>query len=259
MTTKPAKQRWFRKFPSTKAPRVTLYCFPYGGSGPSIFREWSDQLGDDIEVVGVLYPGRESRVLEPLLPDIVEIARAMAASVVPDLRQPFAFYGHSMGALISYELARILGAEHGLMPRHLFVSGAGAPHVPTEEPIHHLPDEEFLQALIDLNGMPQAVLDNRSLLEYALPIIRNDFKACAEYRYLDGPSVTCPLTAMGGTDDPRVREEHVTLWNEYTPAAFQARIFPGDHFFLGPQEAAILKLIQQELAENTTEAVVGSQ
>jgi len=187
--------------------------------------------------------------MEPLMDDIGSIATALLPEIVPRLQKPFAFFGHSMGALISFELTRLLSAEHNLVPEHIFMSGAGGPHVPTDEPIHHLPDEEFLDALIHLNGMPKEVLQNRELLEYALPIIRNDFKACAEYQFVAGEPIGCPLTALGGTDDPRVKPFHMEQWRQHAPVGFELHMMEGDHFFLEQHQQTILNMISATLGD----------
>lgn len=258
MSTNTVSPRWFRAFKPVTSPRMRLFCFPYGGSGPSIFREWPEHLPADIEVTGILYPGRESRVMEPLIDNIVAMAESLLPAIVPRLKQPFAFFGHSMGALVSFELTRLLSAKHNLAPEHLFMSAAGGPHIPTEEPIHHLPDAEFLQALIQLNGMPQEVLQNTELLEYALPIIRNDFTACAEYRFIDGAAVKCPITAIGGANDPRVGPDHMEQWEQHAPGGFDLHMLPGDHFFIEPQQQKILTLISSALNGKPSAAIAGS-
>lgn len=257
MNTQKTKTRWFRDFNPNATSRMSLYCFPYGGSGPSIFREWPEQIASGFEVTGILYPGHESRVMEPLMDDIVAIAKALLPHIAPRLERPFAFFGHSMGALISFELTRLLSAEHDLVPEHIFMSGAGGPHIVTEEPIHQLPDDEFLDALIYLNGMPQEVLQNRELLEYALPIIRNDFKACAEYRFMEGEPISCPLTALGGMDDPRVKPFHMEEWQQHAPVGFDLHMLEGDHFFLKENQQFILNMISTTLSEDAYEACGG--
>lgn len=251
-------ERWFRVFKPSPSAKMRLFCFPYGGSGPSVFRDWADHFSDDIEVIGVLYPGRESRTTEPLTPDIKQMAEAMLPTILQYLDKPFAFFGHSMGALISFELTRLLSAECSSLPEHLFVSAADAPHVVKSDPIHHLPEEEFLQALIGLNGMPREVLENTEFLEYVLPIIRSDFSACANYRYSEGPLVSCPVTAYGGSNDPRVDPQYVEQWCQYAGARFQVKMFAGDHFFMTSHQREMISAIHQELCTWDTPVLVSN-
>ncbi len=240
-------QSWFRPFKKPSATRLRLFCFPYGGSGPAVFRNWPGHMPQEVEVIGILYPGREARISEPLIPNIKQMSQSLMASILPRLDKPFAFFGHSMGALIAYELASQLGAEHGQAPEHLFVSGAYAPHVSDPDPIHQLPERQFLAALVELNGMPQEVLENKELLEYALPVIRSDFFACADYRNQQGLQVRCPITAYCGDQDTRVPVADVEQWRQYTQADFDLRVLPGDHFFLHSHEQRMLAEIQQKL------------
>ncbi len=227
---------------------VRLFCFPYGGSGPGIFRHWPERLSDSIEAIGILYPGRESRSMESLVPDIEQLAEAMLPGMLPYLEKPFALFGHSLGALLSFELARRLADSHNIHPEHLFVAGATAPHYPVEKPIHHLSDEQFLTALIGMRGMPDAILANHRLLEYALPIIRNDFAACANYQPQSGTKLACGLTAFAGKDDPRARLARVEAWQQYTAAGFTQQVFSGGHFFIHDREQDILASINAELS-----------
>lgn len=241
------KPRCFRAYKQIPSARIRMFCFPYGGAGPSVFRGWPDYFTDDIELTGILYPGRESRLVEPLVPDIRLIAESLLPNFLPRLDKPFAFFGHSMGALISFELTRLLVEQHDRAPQHLFVSGCGAPHIPDTDPIHGLPEDEFLDALVRLNGMPQEVLENKELLEYALPIIRADFTACASYRSTRSTTINCPITAYGGDQDSRVPIEDLTQWSQYTQTEFEYEVFTGDHFFLHEHEQRMLSVIQKTL------------
>ncbi len=239
--------RCFRIYKKLPFAGIRLFCFPYGGSSPSVFRSWPGYFANKIELTGVLYPGRESRMLEPLVPDIRLIAESLLPDILPRLNKPFAFFGHSMGALIGYELARLLIEKHNCIPQHLFVSGCGAPHIPDRDPIHNLPEDEFLDELIRLNGMPKEVLENEELLEYALPIIRADFTACADYRSTSNTVISCPITAYGGDEDSRVTVEDLAQWGRYTRTGFEYEILAGDHFFLHDHEEQISSAIEKTL------------
>lgn len=247
MQTQLPNKKWLRFFKRNPNASIRLFCLPYGGTGPSIYREWANYFGDDVEVIGILYPGRESRIAETLTPDIRQMASDLLAAIQPLLDKPYVVFGHSMGALIGYELVARVSARQLPMPRHLFVSGTDAPHYEEQEPIHHLPEDEFLDALIELNGMPDEVLQNRELLSYALPIIRSDFAACAEYWLEESNQLDCPLSAYGGTRDSKVEIAHVEEWSQYTSKEFACRIFDGDHFFLHSHEEQILSELHDKL------------
>ena len=215
--------------------RVRLYCFPHAGGGASIYRTWPGALPPQIEVLPVQLPGREARIREPaftgLPPLIANLLPALGRGL---LGGPVAFFGHSMGALIAYELARALRGAGSPRPLHLFVSARRAPDLPARtEPIHALPEPEFRQRLRELNGTPEAVLEHPELMELVGPTLRADFTLIESYEPVSAPPLDCPITAFGGVDDRDVSEEEVASWRRFTTAGFQLRMLPGDHFFLG--------------------------
>ncbi len=166
----------------------------------------------------------------------------------PALDRPFAFFGHSMGGLVAFEVARRL-REQGQSPVHLFVSASRAPQLVREDrPIHVLPDHEFMDELRRLNGTPEEVLEHGELMGLLLPMIRADFTALETYRHVPGPPLDCPITALGGADDPSVGRTELQAWQRQTRAAFTLHLFPGDHFYLNSAEPAVLALVARALA-----------
>jgi medium-chain acyl-[acyl-carrier-protein] hydrolase len=162
--------------------------------------------------------------------------------------RPFAFYGHSMGAAVGYELARRLQEEGQAGPSHLFVSGSRAPQSADAHDItYDLPDPEFVEELRRLKGTPAEVLDNAELLQLMLPLLRADFAAIQTYRYREGPPLGCPLTAVGGVDDGDVRREHLAPWRELTTGEFSLHMLPGYHFFLHTARDMLLEIISRRL------------
>lgn len=228
---------------------VRLFCFPYSGAGSSIFYNWSTILPASIEVVAVELPGRGSRLSEPAFTQLQPLVKNLTESLLPYLDRPFAFFGHSMGALVSFELSRLLRAEHALEPIHMFVSGHQAPQIPdnADDPIHDLPDEQLAQKLRELNGTDEEILRNDELRGIILPIIRADFSVCETYSYKPDRPLSCPIDAFGGLGDPYVTRENLDAWSIHTTAPFKARMFPGDHFFLNSSRSLLLRVIAQEL------------
>jgi medium-chain acyl-[acyl-carrier-protein] hydrolase len=227
---------------------LRLFCFPYAGGRAAIFRQWPDSLPTTVEMYAVEYPGRGARLTEPPLTRITCLVQAAADALLPYLDKPFVFFGHSMGAMISFELARWLRQEQSLGPVQLFVSGRRAPHSPnTDRPTYDLPDDEFLEELRRLNGTPKEVLDHAELMRLILPIVRADFEAIQTYRYLPGAPLDCPITAFGGLGDQEVNREHLEAWREHTTAGFALRMFPGDHFFLHTAQRVLLQTLSQDL------------
>lgn len=196
----------------------------------------------------VQYPGRGSRLAEPLSDDVVDIMNAVYADLQRFLTKPFAFFGHSMGALVSYEFARRLQQEQQPGPFELFVSGSTAPHVrDNDELTYNLPEPEFIAELRRLQGTPGEVLDNAELMQLMMPIIRADFKASQTYTYTPGPPLECPMRAFGGLKDEMVPREKVEAWSEHTTGSFRAQMLPGDHFFLNTSQSLLTRIIAQEL------------
>ena len=228
--------------------RMRLFCFPYAGGTAAAFRNWPRYLPSEIEVCAIQYAGRGSRLAEPLGEDIVEVMNVLYQDLQPFLKKPFAFFGHSMGALVGYEFARRLQREQQLGPFQLFVSGCSAPHVRMfNELTYNLPEPEFLAELRRLQGTPQEVLDNAELMQLMMPIVRADFKASQTYQYVPGPPLECPIRAFGGLKDEEVPREKVEAWSEHTSGSFRAQMLPGDHFFLNTSQSLLTRIIAQEL------------
>jgi len=227
---------------------VNLFCFPYSGANASIYHSWLSGLPKPLAVIPVELPGRGRRLSEPPHTRLSSLVESAAEALIPYLDHPFAFFGHSMGALLSFELARFLRDCCGRSPVHLFLSGSGAPHLPhPEQPISELPEPEFIQRLRELNGTEEAILACPELRELLLPILRADFAICETYRYLPGEPLDCPISVFGGLSDPFVGRADLEPWKVHTRAAFRVRLFPGDHFFLHTNGAQILTVFAREL------------
>ncbi len=231
--------------------RLRLFCFPYAGGGVSIFRTWSDDLPQSIQVCPVQLPGRESRLREPPFARLEPLVAALSQAIRPHLSMPFAFWGHSLGALIGFELARTLAQQNAPNPIHLFVSGRSAPQIPPiGSPIHLLPDPEFIAELGHLNGTPAEVLQNAELMELLLPVLRADFAVNETYIYTAGEPLECPISAFGGLRDNLTSRDKLEAWRHQTRGAFTLRMFPGDHFFLHNTRAALLHALAQDVAQS---------
>jgi medium-chain acyl-[acyl-carrier-protein] hydrolase len=227
---------------------LQLICFPYAGGGASIFRSWGAPLAPDIEVCATTLPGRDSRFCEEPIRRLEGLVDCCFEELRERLRPPFAFFGHSMGSLIAYELARRLQRERMPSPVCLVVSAHRAPHLPSPyPPIHDLPTPALLEELQEYNGTPAEVLRDAELMELLLPMIRADFAVCETYEHLAGEPLDCPLLAFGGDRDEWVPVEHVEAWAEHTAARFKSFVLPGDHFFLHDHREAMLAIIRREL------------
>jgi medium-chain acyl-[acyl-carrier-protein] hydrolase len=241
---------WIARFNPDSQADINLFCFPYSGAGASAFYTWAYEMPDAVNICPVQLPGRETRLAEALHHNLEILATAVAVALRPFLHQTFAFFGHSMGALVAFEVARQLQAE-GIYPQHLFVSGYRAPHLPDPDPpIHALPEDEFIQKLRALNGTPAEVLDNAELRELILPILRADFAVCETFTYNAGLPLSCPITALGGLHDIYVSRDSLEAWCKHTTATFKVRMFPGDHFFINSARAALLPALARDLMQS---------
>ena len=239
---------WIVRAKESPAASLRLFCFPYAGGAANIFHQWSSLLPSSIEVCAVQPPGRGSRLLEEPFTDSGELVSAAANALLPYMDRPFALFGHSMGALVAFELARMLRREWLRGPLCLFVGGRCAPQIPeTRPPLHALPDRQLLKELELMNGTPEEVLAHPDLMQLMLPLLRGDFSVAETYLYNDEPPLGCSITAFGGLDDGGVSRQTLEAWREQTEAAFSLHVLPGDHFFLHTAEQALLKVVAAEM------------
>jgi medium-chain acyl-[acyl-carrier-protein] hydrolase len=250
-TTSTASQWFFCPKPKPQIP-LRMFCFPYAGGGVNIFRAWPTALESLAEVHIVQLPGRDGRLREAPVTQLAHLVTKIADEMLAYLDKPFVFFGHSMGAILSFEVARRLRRERGVEPLQMFVSGRPAPQVARREPVtYDLPEPEFVEELLKLNGTPREVLENVELRQLVLPILRADFAVCQTFEYLSEPPLNCPITAYGGLQDS-VSHEDLSQWREQTTARFKMSMFPGDHFFLNTAQPSLLRLITKELHQYVT-------
>jgi medium-chain acyl-[acyl-carrier-protein] hydrolase len=242
---------WVSISPSRGRRLGRLFCFPFAGGGALAYYRWQSQILAGIEVARVNLPGREIRLSEPLFKRLASLVETLAEELIPWIDGPFAFYGHSMGALLAFELAREFRRRHSLLPVHLFVSGYGAPQLPpSESPFSHLSDADFINRIRQYGGVPDLITESEELMEVFLPILRADFEMTETYVYREEPPLDCPLTAFGGLSDPKFDREKIIAWNRHTSMGFSAHFFPGGHFFLNDSEALVLNQINLRLNES---------
>lgn len=227
---------------------LRLFCFPYAGGSSLIFRPWLKSLSTTIEVCPIELPGRGMQMKLAPFARLEPLIKSLAPALLPHLDKPFAFFGHSMGALVSFELTRLLRKKYGVSPVHLFISGRRAPQIPNlDPPIHALPEPEFIEELRGLNGTPQAVLENTELMQFIIPILRADFAVMETYVYTPELTLNIPITTFGGLQDPEVSVDQLQAWEEQTHSSFFQQMFPGDHFFLHSAQSSLLQFLFQKL------------
>ena len=225
---------------------VRLFCLPFAGGAASAYRAWGDLMGPDVEVTAVQLPGREMRLREPAYDRVEPLVTALAdvLEAAPE-RRPYAVFGHSMGALIAFELVRELRRRGRPLPVALVASGRNAPHLPPRDPLMHpLPHDEFVDRLRRFEGTPQAVLEHQELMEMLVPLLRADFAVNEAYTHRPEATLDLPLLAMGGADDVEATPDGIAEWSGYTTGPFELKIYPGGHFFLNPLAAEVTQAVR---------------
>jgi len=237
-------ESWLKCYKPLPDAELRLFCFPYAGSGAISFRSWSDLLPPTVEVYAIELPGRGTRMKEPLYTKMQPLVEAIAPVLLSKLDKPFAFFGHSMGAIVAFECCRLLRKNYGLLPVHLFVSGRNAPHVPDPDPsVHNASKAAFIQELRRFNGTPEEVLKSAALMEMLLPILRADFELLETYTYVKKPPLECPITAFGGLEDVKTTADGLEAWGEHTIDSFSLHELAGGHFFINSAQSLLLKHI----------------
>lgn len=236
---------WLVSAPGAQAQaRLRLYCFPYSGGNAVSFIPWQRDIDARIEICAVQLPARGARFREPPCTSFRGLIETLAEVVGQQQVELFAFYGHSLGALLAFELTRHL-RDHALpLPQHLIVSGCNAPPLREKSKrLHELPDEELIVRLRDYNGTPAEILENRELMGLLLPAIRADFALGADYHYQSAAPLPIPLSALSGRCDSHVTVADIQRWQGETAAAYQEHWFDGDHFFINTERRAVLDCI----------------
>lgn len=224
--------------------RIRLFCFPHAGGGTALFHRWATEMPEGVELLPVRLPGREVRFKEPAYTDLMALVDALGEALLPELDKPYALLGHSLGALVGFELARLLRRRGEKLPEHLFVAACPAPQAAhSRSPIHHLPDDEFVESLRRrYNGIP-SLATHEELIRLMLPTMRADVEAAETYRYRREPPLQCPILVLGGSEDRCVSPAHLAAWQKQTTREFSLRVFPGGHFFLHKAGRSVVRSI----------------
>lgn len=241
--------QWFNCSQPRPQARLRLICFPSAGNGASAYARWPLEFPASVEVWAVQPPGRETRLREAPIAHLSTIAHEVATQVRPLLDLPVAFFGHSMGAWVAFETARLLAAD-GLEPRMLFVSGKSAPHLRDKrEGIDGLTDDDFLDAMDQLyGGIPALFRSDPEFRELYLPPLRADVSTLLRHVHVESAPLTCELHALGGLGDTSLTREELTAWRQHTTGTFGTHFFPGNHFFVQSARAEVIALVSGRLA-----------
>jgi medium-chain acyl-[acyl-carrier-protein] hydrolase len=240
---------WFICYKPNPMARLRLFCFPYAGGGASTFYPWVNELPSDVEIIGIQMPGQESRFKERPMDSVRLVVETLAYAIYSKLNKPFAFFGHSLGAFISFDLTRQLSKQFGLKPVHFFVSGIRAPQIPnSKSSIHHLPQGIFLKELNRrYGGITEEIFEDPDLVQELLPGLRASFKMYESYKYVNGDPLDCPITAFGGVQDDTASQEDIEAWRQQTKCAFTLHMIPGNHFFIHLERQHFLRTLSNEV------------
>lgn len=186
---------------------------------------------------------------ESLLRDMPSLIKVLAEGLHPYLDKPYALFGHSFGALVSFELARYCRKHYNRSPHYLLISGRQAPHIPDLSPIHALPEADFIREIERLNGTPKEVVQNSEMMQLLVPILRADLEIDETYKYKAEPPLEIPIAAFGGERDPEASPMELEAWSQHTSNDFSLQMFPGDHFFINTARSHLLQALSQKLQD----------
>ena len=244
---------WVRRYGQdaerSEQAAVRLICFPHAGAGAGTFRPLARTAPPGIDVLGVQYPGRQDRYREPCVDSIPLLADRIHEALIPALDRPFGLFGHSMGALLAFEVARRCESGGGARPSWLCVSGRRAPSTYRDERMHLEDDAGLVREILTVGGTDRRLFEEPEMLAFVLPTVRSDYRAVETYAFAPGPPLTCPITALTGKDDPKVTVPEAQQWAAFTTGGFTLRVFPGGHFFIDEHRTEITGIIADALRE----------
>lgn len=242
------ESNWFFRPAPREDARIRLFCFPHAGGGAAAFREWPAMLSSEIDVWAVQAPGRAWRLREAPFTDVEVWADEATEAMLPWLDRPFALFGHSLGSIVAFEVARRVVAR-GYEPEALFVGARRAPGLPARDSdLSELSDTDFVESICQrFGGIPPVILESEEVLSLMLPTLRADVAALEQYDYSAGPPLTSPLVVMGGTEDGSVSTEELDAWSAVSNGPTSVRIFEGDHFYVESHRDEVLSLVHTTL------------
>jgi surfactin synthase thioesterase subunit len=240
-------EKWVRRYHPAPECAARLVCLPHAGGSASFFHPVSRALAPAVEVLAIQYPGRQDRRHEATVGSIAELADRILDALRHLDDRPLALFGHSMGAILGYEVALRMRDAGLPTPTRLFASGRRAPSRYRDEGVHHLPDDRIVSELRTLSGTDSTMLADPEVLEMILPAIRSDYQAVETYRHDPDRKLDCPVTVLTGDSDPRVSLDEAGAWAEHTTGPTELKVFPGGHFFLVDRSADVLAVLRREL------------
>jgi medium-chain acyl-[acyl-carrier-protein] hydrolase len=229
---------------------MRLFCFPFAGGGAYQYKPWAEIISPDVELLAVQIPGRENRLHEPCITDLQELIQVLVRELEPLLENPYSFFGHSLGAVIAFEVCRQLRRENKIAPVHLLVSSAAAPHLVSHSNLHTGPDDDLIREVDRLGGTPEMLLRDPDMRKMLLRLLRSDFKLLETRNYVEESPLDCAITAFGSPTDTRISIAELLAWQVHTSKSFSMQAYPGGHFYL--KDASIREKLVNEIGEIIT-------
>jgi medium-chain acyl-[acyl-carrier-protein] hydrolase len=240
-------RRWFVRGTSS-ARRQRMYCFPYAGGNALGYLSWGKLIGGEVDICGVQPPGRGLRHEEKLITRFDHLIESMLPLIPFFTSTPYVFFGHSLGALMAFELVRVIEKRGLSSPDHLFVSGCCAPQFRDySETVDDMSDKELIHKLQTLDGTPPEVLNNTELMDFIMPVIRADFSVAHSYRYQESVPIRTPISVLFGRHDEYESETEVTGWECQTSGSCKVYWFDGGHFFVNERRDEVIDVINANL------------
>ncbi|GAB2898606.1 alpha/beta fold hydrolase [Streptomyces deserti] len=246
MTTAPSTDLWVRRYHPAPDASARLVCFPHAGGSASFYFPVSSALSAVADVAALQYPGRQDRHTEKGIDSIAELADRAHEALRPCADRPLTFFGHSMGAVLAFEVARRFERD-GQGPVRVFASGRRAPSTHRSENVHQRDDEGIIAEMRKLSGTDPRVLGNDEVLRMVLPAIRSDYTAIENYRAEPGATIAAPITVLTGDADPRTTLDEARAWEQHTTGDFDLKVFPGGHFYLTEHAAEVIEVLRAHL------------
>lgn len=233
-------------------PNATLrvFCFPYAGGSAATYMSWAKSLPVNVELVAVQLPGRANRLFEPPHSNMDSLITELVDVISGLLDKPYILFGHSLGSRVAFELLDKCNRLQLPIPKHFVASGSRGPHsTARDEPIYHLPDDELILKLNELNGTPKEILENAELMSLCLPLLRADFELSDTYCYTSDTKFDCPISVLGGDDDTDITHDDLLSWGRYFSHTVETHILAGDHFFIDSNKQPVLKIINSIVSD----------
>jgi surfactin synthase thioesterase subunit len=239
---------WFRCVEPRPDAAVRLFCFPHAGGSAVFFHTWSKEIARDVELTAVQYPGRAERMVEPIIDEAPTLVRQVTSAMLPLCDRPVALFGHSMGAVIAYEVARSLQTL-GAAPAHLFVSGHRAADLPGQGRYSEQDDDALVETLMWMGGTDAKLFADPELREMVLPYVRGDLVLLDRYEHRPEPLLSVPITSIMGAGDQVESADLAARWADLTSGSFAQRVLPGDHFYLVPHRDQVIAEVESRLRD----------